>query len=130
MIVVVSSRVPGALLTVGELFDVLRAVLMTQVTPLEWDRASPVRLSLFSPSSLSSATDTTTLQADQRTATEAFYARIEQSPDPEREKSYGVRKLDWCGRESWFGGLELVPEAQGQVEDPTWRLVMRAGPTA
>jgi len=128
MIVVVSSRVPGALLTVGELFDVLRAVLMTQVTPLEWDRASPVRLLSPLPPSLSSPTDTT-LQADQRTATEAFYARIEQSPDPEREKSYGVRKLDWCGRESWFGGLELVPEAQGQVEDPTWRLVMRAGPS-
>jgi len=62
MIVVVSSRVPGALLTVGELFDVLRAVLMTQVTPLEWDRASPVRLSP-SPSFLPSLfplTDTTT----------------------------------------------------------------------
>ena len=49
MIVVVSSRVHGALLTVGELFDVLRAVLMTQVTPLEWDRASPVRLPSLPP---------------------------------------------------------------------------------
>ena len=93
-------------------------------------RYSRTSLPFSSLPSVSSPTDTTTLQADQRTATEAFYARIEQSPDPEREKSYGVRKLDWCGRESWFGGLELVPEAQGQLEDPTWRLVMRAGPTA